>query len=112
MSGGYALSREAGLDLAEIEDYTARHWGDAQAEHYIRELFVAFDRLAENPGLGHRRDDIPEPYRIYSVGSHLIIFREHHMAGRVEILNILHPAMDTERRMRQALEYMAQRKRR
>lgn len=103
----YVLSQEAGVDLEEIEDYTARHWGDVQAEHYLRELFTAFDHIATNPESGRRRADIPEPYLVYAVGSHLIIYRDNQAAGRVEILNILHPAMDIAGRLRRALYYMA-----
>lgn len=110
MTAFYALSREAGLDLEEIEDYTALHWGDAQAECYLRDLFAAFDRIADDPKLGRRRADIPVPYLVYSVGSHMIIYRDNQETGRVEILNIMHPAMDIASRMRSALKYMAEHK--
>lgn len=98
----YVLSREAGIDLAEIEDYTATYWGDDQAERYLRRIFDAFARLAAHPELGHSRTDIPQSYRVHAVGSHLIIYRQNQMAKRVEILNILHPAMDIAKRIRDA----------
>ncbi|MDE1147928.1 MAG: type II toxin-antitoxin system RelE/ParE family toxin [Azospirillaceae bacterium] len=99
----YILSREAGLDLAEIEDYTACCWGNAQAEDYLRALFLAFERLAKSPDLGRRRSDIPGPYLVYGVGRHLIVYRYQEHAHRLEILNVLHPAMDISARMKKAL---------
>lgn len=62
---------EAGRDLAEIEDYSARKWGDRQAEKYVRDLFDAFERLAENPSLGRSRSDVPLPYLVYPASGHL-----------------------------------------
>jgi toxin ParE1/3/4 len=102
----YILSREAGLDLAAIEDYTARTWNDAQAERYIHALFAAFAKLAKNPKLGHKRQDVPAPYLCYASGKHLIIYRAR---AQVEILTILHPAMDIEKRLQAALLRLAQR---
>lgn len=99
----FALTREAGHDLSEIEDYTARRWGDDQARHYIDALFEAFEALAQNPAAGRRRTDIPPPYLVHAVGSHLIIYRINTRDDRVEILNILHPAMDLPRRLADAL---------
>jgi toxin ParE1/3/4 len=100
----YVLSREAGQDLVEIEDYTARRWGDARAETYLRALFLAFEKLVENPELGRRRADIPGPLLVYAVGGHLIVYRCQESLGRLEVLNILHPSMDIASRMKQALE--------
>jgi toxin ParE1/3/4 len=99
----YVLSVEAGHDIEDIEDYTARTWGDAQAETYILDLFQAFQKLTEQPNLGRFRPDVPAPYLVYAVGSHLIIYRINQKHDRVEVLNILHPAMDIEKRLSEAL---------
>lgn len=103
--GSYALTRTAADDIAEIEDYTARQWGDEQADRYINALFDAFQALAANPDIGRRRADVPPPYRVLGVGSHLIIYRT--IDSRVEVLNILHPAMDLATRLRRALARQA-----
>jgi toxin ParE1/3/4 len=100
----FVLSREAGNDLRHIEDYTTRKWGKAQREVYLRELFDAFHRLVERPDLGHARSDLPPPYLAYGVGSHLIIYRHNLKAARIEVLNVLHPAMNIEKRIMQALK--------
>ena len=100
----YRLSREAGFDLDQIYDYTADTWGEAQAERYVRDIFAALERLDGDPGLGRRREDIPRPYLAYGVGGHLIIYRRNDAEGRVEVLNILHPAMNIGERLMQALK--------
>ena len=100
----FILSREADIDLAEIEDYTALTWGDEQAERYINEIFGALTRLAGKPALGRSRWDIPPPYLMYAAGSHLIVYRCN--LDRVEVLNILHPSMNVEKRVRDALKRM------
>lgn len=109
MAGVYILSREAGLDLGEIEDYTARTWGDDQAEKYLREIFQAFEGLANNPDMGRSRADVPPPFLVYAVGSHLIVYRCQQVE-RIEVLNVLHPAMNIAARMKEALARAAKRK--
>lgn len=110
MTARYALSHEAGRDLEEIEDYTTRRWGEGQAEKYLKDIFQAFSRLAKNPRLGRNRTDVPQPYLVYSVGSHMIVYRHNQLARRVEVLNVLHPAMDINRRMKEALSRMKERR--
>lgn len=100
---GYVLSYEAGRDLEEIEDYTARQWGDKQAERYLRDIFEIFDRLTKNPSMGRNRPDVPQPYLVYSVGNHMIIYRYNQSVNRIEVLNILHPAMDIRHRIKEAI---------
>lgn len=100
----FRLSKQAERDLSEINDYTALKWGESQSERYIHDLFAGFERLASNPELGRRRQDIPEPYLTYAVGSHLIIYRHNQAKSRVEVLNILHPKMDIAKRLRANLK--------
>ncbi len=98
------LSPEAVRDIAEIFDFSADRWGEAQAERYVRDLHAACDRLTSEPALGHRRGDIPAPWLVHPVASHLIVYRINTTDDRIEVLNILHPAMDVGRRLTQALE--------
>ena len=99
---GYRLSRQAELDVEDIEDYSARRWGDEKAAQYVRDIFGAFGKLAARPELGRPRTDIPPPYLVHAVGSHLIVYRIND--GRVEVLNVLHPAMDIGKRIEAALK--------
>ena len=89
--------------LDEIEEYSALSWGDARAERYIRDIFRAFDLLAENPELGRYRADLPPPYLAYSVGSHVIVYRYDQPSDQVQVLTLLHPAMDVSAQVRDLL---------
>ncbi len=99
----YVLSREAVQAIEDIEDYTAINWGDAQARIYIEALFDAFLKLDKNPQLGRTRPDVPPSFRVYSVGSHLIVYRENQMVGRLEVLTVIHSAMNIEARILELL---------
>lgn len=102
------LSREAARDIEEIGDFTAERWGKRQAVIYIRNLHDAFERLANNPALGHRRFDLPAAFLVYQVASHLVIYRVDDGKDRVEVLNILHPSMDVAKRVATALRRLDQ----
>ena len=95
----WILSKEARYVIEEIEDYTAITWGDAQAGRYIETLFEAFHRLGDNPALGRSRPDVPPPFLVYAVGSHLIVYRHNSAKERIEVLMVLHPAMNIEKRL-------------
>ncbi|MBK7401454.1 MAG: type II toxin-antitoxin system RelE/ParE family toxin [Myxococcales bacterium] len=56
---GFRLLRRARADLLDIADFTAGRWGDQQAEAYLRALFDAFRRLAEEPQRRRRYPDLP-----------------------------------------------------
>jgi len=101
---GYSLSREAARDIREIEDYSARKWGDERTVRYLEDIYRALDKLAGKPELGRRRNDVPPPYLVYSVGSHIIVYRHNTMKDLVEVLNILHPAQDVKARVVKALQ--------
>ena len=104
LTRGYSLSREAARDVREIEDYSARKWGDERTALYLNDIFVALKKLADKPDLGRRRNDVPPPYLVYSVGSHIIIYRHNTAKALLEVLNILHPAQDVKLRVLKALQ--------
>jgi plasmid stabilization system protein ParE len=54
---GYVLSTAAEEDLTSIWDYIARDSVDA-ADQWVAKLFVSFETLADNPAIGHRREDL------------------------------------------------------
>ena len=101
---GYVISAESRRDLAAIDDYTASRWGNEQARAYIAGIWQSFDKLAAKPELGRRRPDVPPPYLVFPVGSHIIIYRLNAEADRIEVLNVLHPAMDIGPRITEALQ--------
>jgi toxin ParE1/3/4 len=97
------VSPEARNTLKNIEYYSTQNWGEARAIAYLRQMFHAFDLLAENPELGRYRADLPPPYLAYSVGSHLIVYRYDQPSDQVQVLTLLHPAMDVSAQVRDLL---------
>lgn len=53
----YVLGRDAERDLDAIWDYIAEENLDA-ADRTLNELFEAFELLAKNPRIGHKRKDL------------------------------------------------------
>ena len=71
----YVLSTGAELDLDEIWEYIAQDNINA-ADGWIGKLFEAFDALARNPGMGHKRDDLANfPVLFWPVSAFLILNR-------------------------------------
>jgi toxin ParE1/3/4 len=54
--------------------------------------------------LGRSHVDVPQPYLVYAVGRHLTIYRFNQPLNRVEVLNVLHPSMDIEKRLHEDLK--------
>lgn len=75
MTSRHVLTPLAEADLDEIWDYAAERFGFDVADRVLHSLHAAFRLLAENPGIGHARDDIaPAPYSFWPVGPALIAF--------------------------------------
>lgn len=71
----YTLSVDADLDLDEIWEYIAADDIDA-ADRWVEKLFVAFEILGQNPGIGHRREDLTSHSVLFwPVGAYLVIYR-------------------------------------
>jgi len=87
----FKLSPEAAQDIREIWAYIAAD--SIKAARRLRlQIFDACQRIADNPGIGHRRQDLTEkPVLFWPEGSYLIIY-----AARkpVEIVRVLHGARD------------------
>ena len=86
------LSDLAIQDLAEIEDYTARTWGDDQADAYLDQLEQRFYWLAEHVAAGKSRGEIAQDLSSFPQGRHVIFYR----AGNalLEVARVLHQSMD------------------
>ena len=69
------FTRLAEADLLSIGAYTLRTWGEEQAVHYIDELEIRCQRLAENPASGHPCDHMRPGLRRIKQGKHVIFFR-------------------------------------
>ena len=92
---GYALTPAAQADLSEIWDYTAEHWGEAQAERYTRDIQATCEALSSGASVGLSAEAVRVGYRKIGVGSHVVYYRERE--GTLEIVRILHRRMDVTR---------------
>jgi toxin ParE1/3/4 len=91
----FVLTRKAETDLRQIAAFTEQRWGRHQRNAYVRQLDAAFNRIADNPLLGKRCDDIRPGYRRVAQGSHLIFYRRS-PDGFTEVVRILHRSMDSD----------------
>ena len=95
----YVLSTGAELDLDEIWEYIAQDNINA-ADGWIGKLFEAFDALARNPGMGHKRDDLTNyPVLFWPVGAYLILYRFQNEF--IEIVSVTQGARDIPSFLRQ-----------
>lgn len=92
------LSARARRDLDGIWSYTAERWSEAQAERYIRQFGEAFSGLAAGTLAGRDASGVRAGYRKLIVGSHLVFYRTQD-ASSIEVVRILHQAMDIERHL-------------
>ncbi len=92
MKRRYRLTPQADLDLVDIWRYTEESWGKNQANTYLEKLERRFNDLADQPGLGKKRDEIRQGYRCFHEGRHLVFYRLH--GKQIEIIRILHDRMD------------------
>ncbi len=87
----FRLSPEAARDIREIWAYLAAD-SIKSARRLRLQIFDACQRIAENPGIGHRREDITEkPVLFWPTGAYLIVYAPR---KPVEIVRVLHGARD------------------
>jgi plasmid stabilization system protein ParE len=83
----FVLSAQAAADLEEIYAYIAAD-DPATARRVIEQLRAAMHQLSIFPGLGHLRDDLAdESLRVWTVHTHLVIYRPDHQP--LQIVRIL-----------------------
>jgi len=87
-------SAAAERDLLDIHAYIARH-SPAGATRLLRRIDATCRLLAEQPGLGARRDHIREGMRLWTVGVYLILYQSRGV--NVEIVRIVHGRRDLNR---------------
>lgn len=92
----YNISPLAEADLEDIWLYTAKRWSLEQAESYHATIITAFEGLVAGTKRG-RSVDIREGYFKYSVGSHLVFYRQSDVS--IDIIRVLHQRMDVERHL-------------
>ncbi len=89
---GYVLGRDAEQDLNDTWDYIAEDSVDA-ADRLTARLFDAFEALARNPGMGHKREDLTNfPLLFWLVGNYLVIYRAE--KSPIQIVAVVHGKRD------------------
>lgn len=94
MGAAYVLSPAAQNDIDSAVEDLAEHWNDANAaEAYVDRLYDELDRLADNPGIGHRGEDLTAlPVFFWNVlDRYAVIYRRRQP---VEIVRVLPWKMD------------------
>jgi len=89
----YVLSPLAQRDLADIRDYYLKMGSPRVARQMLVELVEAF-RLARNPGIGHKREDLAEnrPVLFWAVRDYPILCRPERKP--IDIVTVVHGARD------------------
>jgi toxin ParE1/3/4 len=93
------LSRRAYADLAEMDDYGAREYGEAAAEAYQLAFDRAFERLADFPRIGEAKPEFGQGLRSLACGQHRILYRIEQEI--VQIVCVLHHSQDVLRNLPQ-----------
>ncbi|MGN7246933.1 type II toxin-antitoxin system RelE/ParE family toxin [Janibacter anophelis] len=93
----YRLTPAAQRDLSSIWDFTEERWSVEQAQKYLREIQVAIEWVAEDPGRGRSREEVRTGYHSYAVGSHVVFYLQR--SSHVEVVRVLHQRMDVGRHL-------------
>jgi plasmid stabilization system protein ParE len=84
----FALTPQAQSDLFAIWDYIADD-SLTKADRMRDQLFRAFQKLANMPGMGHYREDLADRrHRFWPVYSYLIVYRD--KTDPLQIIAIVH----------------------
>ena len=94
------LAPEAKKDLRDIYAFGKKQWGLAQSNRYLDLIKAQFRTLTEQPFVGIERPDLSDGYRSFSVGSHVVFYRE--AANSIEIIRVLHSRQDPTRHLKQS----------
>ena len=90
----FILTPRAEQDLSDIWDYIADDSIEA-ADRVLEALEKALHRLAKNPGIGHRREELADRrHRFFPVHSYLIVYRFE--TKPLQVLRVLHAARDVQ----------------
>ncbi|RLL54068.1 type II toxin-antitoxin system RelE/ParE family toxin [Mariprofundus sp. EBB-1] len=91
------LSDLAVADLVNIENYTAKTWGEAQADKYLAQLEQRINWLAGHVQLGRSREDIEYGLFSFPEGHHIVFYRLN--GSLLEVARILHESMDVTQQL-------------
>jgi len=90
----FVLTQRARQDIGDIWDYIAEDNIDA-ADWVLDALSGAMMKLAQNPGMGHWREELTDKrHRFLMVYSYLIVYR--YETTPLQIVRVLHAARDIQ----------------
>lgn len=92
-----AFTQAALEDLRSIRAYTLETWGVEQENRYLDRIWERFDSLRLDPDRYRLRPDLFPGCRIAAEGKHVILFRA--SPDRLEVVRVLHAAMDFKRHL-------------
>jgi toxin ParE1/3/4 len=92
------FTKAAVSDLQSIRSYTIESWGAEQEQVYLDGLWKKFEELLADPQRWRCRDDLFTGCQIAAQGKHVILFRVQDSV--LEVVRILHGAMDFPRQIR------------
>lgn len=95
MARQFIFTEQADQDLLRIYLFTYQTWGEEQAVHYTNALKQRMQKLANNPSLGKRRNEIRPGYYSYHQGRHYIFYRV--VDNGIQIVRILHDQRNIDR---------------
>ncbi len=90
------ISLEAEADLDDIWLYVAKESQSLEPAGLFLDRFATFfSRLAQNPYLGRRRDELRPGYRSFPIGSYVFFYRLV-AAEEILVLRVIHAKRDLE----------------
>ena len=93
----FRLTLEASADLTEIFDYIVEDSIDT-AQRVAAEIHKELEKLARNPGIGHKRQDLTNRdllfWRVYS---YLIVYQP---TDPINVIAVLHAKRDVKQVLR------------
>lgn len=90
----YRVSLAAQADVSELLEYIAGQ-SLQNAELVLQRLTDAFEKIAETPGMGHFRDDLPDDrFRVLAVSGYLVIYKD---ASPLAIVRVFRGTRDIAR---------------
>ena len=97
------LSDIAKADIREILRTTRVEFGPLQVPKYRALISEARKRVRENPNLGHHREGLPPDWRLLHISQrgrparHFLLYIVNRSEERIDVLRVLHDAMDVPR---------------
>ena len=91
------LTRLARQDLIDIWRFTAKHWGEMQADSYLDAIERAVSGLTTQPEIGARRHYLANHYRVVFANQHAVYYSIG--TKSIRIIRVLNARMDPERHL-------------